>query len=304
MNKTVLFNFLVDKELNRINVERAFDAPLSIVWAAWTQAEILDQWWAPEPYRTVTASLNFTEGGRWHYYMLGPEGDIHWCLFDYEIIQPLRSFSGIDAFCDAHAVPNETKPKVRWANRFDPEAETTIVRIQLQFDSPNDLEQILQMGFREGFTMGLDNLERYLAAQKNAHAKITVQASIAADRQRVWDYYTTPAHITRWNFATEDWCCPSASNDMRVGGTYHARMESKDGSFGFDFEAIYDAVRDGESFTYTMIDGRRADVVFETSGKHTKVTVTFDPESQNPVDLQRDGWQAILNNFKEYVEKS
>lgn len=165
MNKAILFDFVVDKEQNRINVERSFDAPVDLVWAAWTESDILDQWWAPKPYRAVTKSMNFTEGGRWHYYMLGPEGDKHWCLFDYERIKPQEHFSGIDAFCDEHAVTNTTKPRVRWDNDFKAQDTATVVSIRLQFDTLEDLESIVQMGFREGFTAGLENLDQYIAAQ-------------------------------------------------------------------------------------------------------------------------------------------
>lgn len=165
MNKAVLFNFLVDKENNEIKVERSFDAPIDLVWAAWTEADILDQWWAPKPYQAVTKSMNFTEGGRWHYYMLGPEGDQHWCLFDYETIKPLEYFAGIDAFCDENAVMNQTKPRVKWENSFNDKENQTVVNILLHFDKWEDLETIIEMGFKEGFTAGLENLDQYIAAQ-------------------------------------------------------------------------------------------------------------------------------------------
>jgi len=134
--------------------------------------------------------------------------------------------------------------------------------------------------------------------------KITVQAVVAANRQKVWDYYTKPEHITQWNYAIETWHCPTASNDMRVGGKYLARMEAKDGSYGFDFEATYNEIIDGESFTYIMADNRVVDVIFRELGNSTEVTITFDAENENPVELQRQGWQSILNNFKKYTENN
>lgn len=132
--------------------------------------------------------------------------------------------------------------------------------------------------------------------------KVNIHATVAAPREKVWACYTEPEHITKWNFAADDWQCPSASNDMRVGGKYTARMEAKDGSFGFDFEAIYNAIDPGHSFTYTIPDGRVVDVVFSDNGSNTDVAITFDAESVNPVELQQAGWQSILNNFKEYTE--
>jgi len=131
--------------------------------------------------------------------------------------------------------------------------------------------------------------------------KITVTATINAGVKKVWDYYTNPEHITKWNFADPSWHCPSASNDMQVGGKYSARMEAKDGSFGFDFEAIYDEIINGEKFTYSMAD-REVTVIFKEDGSKTDVTVTFDAEDQNPLEMQKNGWQAILNNFKQYTE--
>ena len=131
--------------------------------------------------------------------------------------------------------------------------------------------------------------------------KITVTATINADVKKVWNYYTNPEHITKWNFADPSWHCPSASNDMRVGGKYSARMEAKDGSFGFEFEAIYDELIPGEKFTYSMLD-RQVNVVFKSKDSQTEVDVTFDPETENPIEMQRGGWQAILDNFKKYVE--
>lgn len=134
--------------------------------------------------------------------------------------------------------------------------------------------------------------------------KITVTAIVSADIKKVWDYYTNPKHITKWNFASDDWQCPGATNDMRAGGKYFARMEAKDGSFGFDFEAIYDEVIDGEKFSYTMADGRQASVTFKKLDNKTEVVVVFDAETENSEEMQRSGWQAILDNFKKYAENN
>lgn len=132
--------------------------------------------------------------------------------------------------------------------------------------------------------------------------KITIKADIQVPVEKVWNAYTQPEHITRWNRASEDWHCPRAENDLKVGGKYNARMEAKDGSFGFDFEAIYDEIINKKKLSYNMLDGRNATTEFISDGNRTKVATTFDPENQNPVEMQQEGWQAILNNFKNYVE--
>ncbi len=134
--------------------------------------------------------------------------------------------------------------------------------------------------------------------------KITVQAIVSADIKKAWDYYTIPKHITKWNFASDDWQCPIATNDMKVGGKYFARMEAKDGSLGFDFEAIYDEVVNGEKFSYTMPDGRKVNVSFKKLDDKTEVIVVFDAETLNAEEMQRMGWQAILDNYKKYTENN
>ena len=131
--------------------------------------------------------------------------------------------------------------------------------------------------------------------------RITVTATINADAKKVWDYYTNPEHIVKWNFAAPSWHCPKATNDMNVGGKYFARMEAKDGSFGFDFEAIYEEIKTGESFSYSFGD-RKATVEFKNLENQTEITIVFDPENENPIELQKGGWQAILNSFKNYTE--
>jgi len=131
--------------------------------------------------------------------------------------------------------------------------------------------------------------------------KISIKATISAGKQKVWDYYTQPEHITKWNFADPSWHCPVATNDMHVGGRYVARMEAKDGSFGFDFDAVYTEINSGQNFTYEF-GGRFATVEFNETTGYTEVTVTFDPETENSIELQRTGWQAILDNFKTYTE--
>lgn len=131
--------------------------------------------------------------------------------------------------------------------------------------------------------------------------KITVQATVDADVKTAWNAYTEPQHITQWNFASDDWCCPSASNDLRPGGKYTARMEAKDGSLGFDFEAVYDEVNEHRGFTYTIADGRKVTTTFEGKDGKTLVTTIFDPEQVNPIEMQQGGWQAILNNYARHA---
>lgn len=131
---------------------------------------------------------------------------------------------------------------------------------------------------------------------------ITVEATVHAPVATVWESWTNPAHITKWNNASDDWHTPWAKNDLRVGGSFSSRMEAKDGSFGFEFGGVYDAVTTNELIAYTMADGRKVMVEFSAEGDATKVVERFDAENENPVDMQQMGWQAILDNFKKYTE--
>lgn len=133
---------------------------------------------------------------------------------------------------------------------------------------------------------------------------ITVSARIKAPVERVWEAWTDPNEITQWNAASEDWHSPSAENDVRTGGKFNIRMESKDGQHGFDFAGEYDEVEPKKSIQYTMGDGRKVFIHFTDNGNETVVDETFEAESQNSLELQRDGWQAIMNNFKAYVENT
>jgi uncharacterized protein YndB with AHSA1/START domain len=132
--------------------------------------------------------------------------------------------------------------------------------------------------------------------------EITVQATVKAPVEKVWKCWTTPEDIVEWNSASPEWHTPSAANNLKPGGVFTFRMEAKDGSMGFDFSGEYDQVKEHELISYRMEDARKVKVVFEAKGDETIVTETFDPENQNPVEMQKGGWQAILDNFKNYTE--
>lgn len=134
--------------------------------------------------------------------------------------------------------------------------------------------------------------------------RIAIEQVVSRKRSDIWRLFNEPKHIVNWNFASDDWCCPRAEIDLRVGGRHCSRMEAKDGSFGFDFEAVYDEVIHEAKVAYTMTDGRKAETKFEDLGDSTRVSTTFDAEQENPAEMQRAGWQAILDNFKQYAESA
>ena len=138
--------------------------------------------------------------------------------------------------------------------------------------------------------------------EANAKTTITVETDVNAPVEKTWKYFTKPEHIIKWNNASDDWHTPRAENDLRTGGNFNYRMEAKDGSFGFDFGGVYDEVEPNQTIAYTLGDGRKVKIDFKNVDNGTKVVETFEAEGQNPVDMQRAGWQAILDNFKKHTE--
>ncbi|WP_439556808.1 SRPBCC family protein [Dyadobacter sp.] len=132
--------------------------------------------------------------------------------------------------------------------------------------------------------------------------KVTVSTTINAPVSKVWTYFNSPEHVTQWCFASDDWHAPKSENDVRVGGSFTTTMAAKDGSFSFDFGGVYTQVENEKLLDYNMADGRNVKVMFESKGDSTTVTEVFDAESENSVEMQQQGWQAILENFKKHVE--
>lgn len=135
-------------------------------------------------------------------------------------------------------------------------------------------------------------------------APITVQCIVNCAIEKVWNYWTGAQHITQWNNASPDWHTPFAENDARTGGKFKFTMAARDGSVSFDFEGIYSEVKKHESIAYTLPDGRNVSVSFSKEGDAVKVVEVFDPENENPREMQQGGWQAILDNFKKYTEEN
>lgn len=133
-------------------------------------------------------------------------------------------------------------------------------------------------------------------------ARITVSALVNKPVADVWNTWTDPKHITQWCAASDDWHCPKATNDARTGGKFSSTMAARDGSFSFDFEGVYDDVQSHKRIAYTMGDGRTCEILFTEENSATRVVESFDAETQNPVEMQRGGWQAILDRFKAYAE--
>ena len=167
MNTDHIFNFIVDKENLAVKVERSFDAPLDLVWSAWTEAELLDQWWAPKPFKAETKSMDFSEGGRWLYAMVSPEGQKHWGLKNFSTIAPRKNFTYQSIFCDENGKVNPGATSSTWVNTFVENEGITLVTNDIRCETLAHLEAQIKMGFKEGYTACLDNLEELLARLRN-----------------------------------------------------------------------------------------------------------------------------------------
>jgi uncharacterized protein YndB with AHSA1/START domain len=155
--------FSKDAANKKINVVREFDAPVEQVWKAWTQPEFLDKWWAPKPWKANTKSMDFREGGRWFYYMEGPDGSRHYCIVGYKTIVPNKLFTGLDAFSDDKGNVSTDLPGMNWKVIFGAIGNATKVEVEITFDTEGDLEKIIEMGFKEGFAAAHSDLDELLA---------------------------------------------------------------------------------------------------------------------------------------------
>ena len=155
----------INKDLpnKKITIVRYFDASVEQVWTAWTESELLELWWAPKPFRAETGSMNFKPGGSWLYAMVGPDQPKMWCKVDYTKIDPLKSFEGVDMFCDQDGNKNPDFPSMDWRVDFEKADGGTKITVLISFSSEADLQKIVELGFEEGFTSALGNLDELLA---------------------------------------------------------------------------------------------------------------------------------------------
>jgi len=174
MKKETIYSKDVAKK--QLSVTREFDAPVELVWRAWTDPEIIDEWWAPKPWKANTVKMDFREGGTWLYYMQGPDGSRHYCLAEYLSITLYKNYQGYDAFCDEKGNVNKEFPRTRWNVTFKSTETGTIVYVENTFEKIEDLEKIIEMGFKEGFAMAHENLDAYLKAKFQLRNQLSIGA--------------------------------------------------------------------------------------------------------------------------------
>ncbi len=167
MNANLSFDFTVNKENNTIHVKREFAADVSLVWDAYTKSEILDQWWAPKPWKAKTKRMDFRNGGHWLYAMVGPNGEEHWAIANYSDILPQKKFTGLDAFSDAEGNVNKDMPQSTWHATFTAKGDHTLVELSIAYADLAQLEATISMGFKEGLGMAMENLDALLPQLKH-----------------------------------------------------------------------------------------------------------------------------------------
>lgn len=165
MESNLLMNFSVDKENKTVHIKREFDASLALVWSAWTEAEILDQWWAPAPFKSETKIMEFKEGGKRLYAMVGPDDQKRWSIFNYSSISPKTNFKYSATFSDADGNPNSEFGSSYWDLNFSEQGDLTVVDITIKRDSLEELEKIIEMGFKEGITATMKSLDKIFEGQ-------------------------------------------------------------------------------------------------------------------------------------------
>ncbi|MBI3511466.1 MAG: SRPBCC domain-containing protein [Bacteroidetes bacterium] len=154
--------FSKDPGNKKMMVTREFSAPIELVWKAWTDSNILDEWWAPKPWKAETKKMDFKEGGSWLYCMIGPDGSKHWSKADYKKVVPAKYFSATDYFCDENGNKNPAFPVMDWSVKFMGTDTGTKVEVEITFASEQDLQAIVEMGFEQGFSAAHQNLDELL----------------------------------------------------------------------------------------------------------------------------------------------
>ncbi len=182
-------DFSIDKATSTVFIKREFDASIKNVWAAWTESDLLDLWWAPKPWQSKTKSMDFKAGGKRLYAMHGPEGEEHWALAEFKSITPTTNFKFLDAFCDSNGKINKDFPRSEWDVHFSESHERTMVNISIKHQSMADLEKIIALGFKEGFTMALGNLDQYIEAQEKLRSELRTD-----NKPRVCNYLNFPGN--------------------------------------------------------------------------------------------------------------
>lgn len=278
--------------MEKVNFTTEINAPKNIVW------EVL---WNEKSYREWTKlfcegsyyKADWREGGRIHFLSL--EGSGMYSDIEKLVADEYVSFKHRGEVKDNIEQPNDEN----WTDAYEIYSLTE-TGDKTQLTVTIDLDEKYAEYFSNIFPKVIQIVKNLSEIQNKT--LVAIEALVDAPVEKVWEYWTDPKHIVNWNFASDDWCCPKAENDLQIGGTFSSRMEAKDGSMGFDFEGKYTDVVENSKISYIMGDDREVITDFVNLDGKTGIYGTFQPEATHPYEMQKDGWQAILNNFKKYAE--
>ncbi len=279
--------------LTKINFSTEIKAPKNKVWSTLWDDENYKKWTATFAEGSCAVS-DWQEGSK--ILFLDGKGDGMYCTIAKKTANEFMSFKYNGEVKNNVELPVDEKNS-DWVNGFENytlKEDNGITTLKVEMTITDGMLDY----FNKTFPLALENLKKLAEAK----TQITVETVVNAPVEKIWEYWSKPEHITQWCRASPEWHTPRAENDLRVGGNFSSRMEAKDGSMGFDFSGAYDEVKTNELIAYTMGDGRKATIIFSSDGNTTKITETFEAEDENPVEMQKGGWQAILDNFKKYVE--
>lgn len=278
--------------MTTLTFSEKMNAPAGTVWFAL---------WDDVHYRKWTAAFcegsyavsDWKEGSRVHF--LGPDGRGMYANISQLVPNEKMFFTHIGEMNNFEEQPVDEKAKV-WTGSQENYTLTEENGVTTLEVSLNSIDTHLDF-LKDAFPKALASVKQLA---EDPH--ITVAAKVNGTPDKIWQLWTTPEHIVQWNTASEDWHTTKSENNLTVGGTFSSRMEAKDGSFGFDFWGTYTEIKDKELLAYTLGDGRTVTVAFSQTDDQVSITEIFQPEKENTLELQRDGWQAIMNNFKKYAE--
>jgi uncharacterized protein YndB with AHSA1/START domain len=282
--------------MQKINFSTTINAPKEKVW------EIL---WNLDAYRTWTSAFaegsyaetdNWKEGSK--VLFLGPKRS---GMVSMVAVNKPNEYMSFKHLGEVHeGVEDTTSDRVKvWSGsteNYTLKGDNGTTTLLVDLDIPDEFKEM----FEEMWPNALEKVKAL--TEGTAKIMITIDAEINAPVEKVWKIWTTPEHIMQWNHASDDWHCPASENDVRAGGKFSATMAAKDESYSFDFGGIHTAVKENEIIESEMGDGRKMKVVFESNNNKTLVTESFEAEGENSLELQRGGWQMILNSFKKYTE--
>jgi uncharacterized protein YndB with AHSA1/START domain len=281
--------------MNKLTFSIDIKAPKEKVWNSLWDDENYQKWTTPFCEGSYTIS-DWNEGSK--IFFLGPGGSGMNSKIDVKKPFDTMSFKHYGEVKDFKELP-ETEITKAWAGseeRYDLTEKNGITTVTASVDIVESHADF----FNSAFPKALQIVKELAESDTKS---ITVRISTKESLEKVWNYFTDPKHIVNWCFASDDWHCPKAENDLKVGGTFSTTMASKDGAISFDFGGTYTEVAPMKKYAYTMPDGRKVTVKFDVLDGNVIITENFDPENTNPHDMQRGGWQTILENFKKYTEQ-